>query len=144
MLEMSIMLIESTFIFYYSHRKTTIDYVDFCTKIQTFFENLEWQRLNLVKWQIIIVANVIIANLTLITIECLRKMCTKMNEIQRNVIFVFQKNEHLKKNIIKTCRENATVSTNLTNSSIDFSSLVNNLHVSIINYVRGLFLGKFY
>ena len=57
-----------------------------------------------------------------------------MNEIQRNVIFVFQRNEHLKKNIIRTCRENATVSTNLTNSSIDVSGLVNNLHVSIINY----------
>ena len=61
-------------------------------------------------------------------------MCTKMNKIQRNVTFVFQGNEHLKKNIIKTCRENATVSANFTNSSIDVSSLVNNLHVSIINY----------
>ena len=61
-------------------------------------------------------------------------MCTEMNEIQRNVILVFQKNEHLKKNIIKTCRENATVSTDLTNSSIDVSGLVNNLHASIINY----------
>ena len=57
-----------------------------------------------------------------------------MNEIQRNVIFAFQGNEHLKKNIIKTCRENATVSTDFTNPSIDVSGLVNNLHVSIINY----------
>ena len=134
MLEISIMLIESTLIFYYSHRKIATNYVDFCTKIQNFFENLEWQRLNLIKWQIIIFSDVIAANFTLITTECLRKMCTKMNEIQRNVIFVFQKNEHLKKNIIKTCRENAVVSTNLTNSSIDVSGLVNNLHVSIINY----------
>ena len=57
-----------------------------------------------------------------------------MNEIQRNVILVFQRNEHLKKNIIRACRENAAVLTGLTNSSIDVSGLVNNLHVSIINY----------
>ena len=50
------------------------------------------------------------------------------------MIFVFQRNEHLKKTIIKTCHENAIVSTNLTNSFIDVSGLVNNLHVSIINY----------
>ena len=61
-------------------------------------------------------------------------MCTEMNEIQRNVILVFQKNEHLKKNIIKTCRENATISANFTNPSIDVSGLVNHLHASIINY----------
>ena len=134
MLKVSIMLIESTFIFYYSHRKTATKYTNFCIKIQNFFESLEWQRLNLTKWQIIIFSGVITANPTLTTTECLRKMCTKMNEIQRNVILVFQRNEHLKKNIIKTCRENATVSTNLTNSSIDVSGLVNNLHVSIINY----------
>ena len=134
MLKIFIMFTESTFTFYYSHRKTAINYVDFCTKIQNFFENLEWQRLNLIKWQIIILSNVIAANSTLTTTECLRKMCTKMNEIQRNVISAFQENEHLKKNIIKTCRENAIVSTNFTNSSIDISDLVNNLHVSIINY----------
>ena len=46
----------------------------------------------------------------------------------------FQRNEHLKKNIIKTCRENATVSADLTNPFIDVSDLVNNLHASIINY----------
>ena len=134
MLEVSIMLIESALIFYYSHRKTVTGYTDFCTKIQNFFEDLEWQRLNLAKWQTIIFAGVIAANFTLITTECLRKMCTEMNEIQRNVIFAFQRNEHLKKNIIKTCRENAAVSTNLTNSFIDVSGLVNNLHASIINY----------
>ena len=61
-------------------------------------------------------------------------MCTEMNEIQRNVTFAFQKNEHLKKNIIKTCRENATVSAGFTNPFIDVSGLVNNLHASIINY----------
>ena len=134
MLKVFIMLIGSTFNFYYSHRKTTTEYTDFCIKIQNFFEGPEWQRLNLTKWQIIILADVIIANSTLTTTECLRKMCTKMNEIQRNVIFVFQENEHLKKNIIKTCRENAAVSAGFTNSPIDVSGLVNNLHVSIINY----------
>ena len=61
-------------------------------------------------------------------------MCTEMNEIQRNVISTFQNIEHLKKNIIRTCRENAIVSANLTNLSIDVSDLVNNLHASIINY----------
>ena len=134
MLRIFIMLTESAFIFYYSHRKTAISYVDFCTKIQNFFEDLEWQRLNLIKWQTIIFSSVIAANPTLTTTECLRKMCTEMNKIQRNVTFVFQRNEHLKKNIIKTCRENATISTNFTNSSIDVSDLVNNLHASIINY----------
>ena len=41
MLEVFIMLIESTLTFYYSHRKTATDYVDFCTKIQNFFESFE-------------------------------------------------------------------------------------------------------
>ena len=57
-----------------------------------------------------------------------------MNEIQRNVISTFQNIEHFRKNIIKTCRENATVSAGFTNPSIDVSNLINNLHVSIINY----------
>ena len=57
-----------------------------------------------------------------------------MNEIQRNVIATFQNIEHFKKNIIRTCRENAVVSANFTNSSIDVSGLVNNLHALIINY----------
>ena len=78
--------------------------------------------------------DVIVANFTLITIECLRKMCTKMNEIQRNVISTFQSIEHFRKNIIRACREHATLSTNFTNPSIDVSGLINNLHVSIINY----------
>ena len=134
MLKVSIMLIESALNFYYSHRKTATRYTNFCIKIQNFFENPEWQRLNLAKWQTIIFADVIAANPTLITTECLRKMCTKMNEIQRNVTLAFQKNEHLKKNIIKTCRENAAVSADLTNPLIDVSDLVNNLHASIINY----------
>ena len=134
MLGVSIMLTGSALNFYYSHRKTATGYTDFCTKIQNFFEGPEWQRLNLAKWQTITLAGVIAANPTLTTTECLRKMCTEMNKIQRNVTFVFQRNEHLKKNIIKTCRENATISTNFTNSSIDVSDLVNNLHASIINY----------
>ena len=57
-----------------------------------------------------------------------------MDEIQRNVISTFQDIEHFRKNIICACRGHAVFSTDLTNSFIDVSNLVNNLHASIINY----------
>ena len=53
--------------------------------MQLFFEGPEWQRLNLTKWQTISLTDMISTNPTLSTTECLRKLCTELDTIQRGV-----------------------------------------------------------
>ena len=123
--------------FYYSNRKTadiTISYTEFWIKIQNFLDGLEWQRLNLAKWQTISLFSLIAANSTLSTTECLRKLCTEMDEIQRGISIAFQGNEHLRENIIRACRDHAALSVGLINPPNDVSGLIDNLNAFIVNY----------
>lgn len=66
---------------FYANREFITSFDDFCRKIRLFFEGPEWERLNLIKWQTISLADLIGANSTLSTIECLCKMCTEIDKI---------------------------------------------------------------
>ena len=80
----SIMLKNQTFIFYYNDDQY-ISWFDFIETLRKFFENFEWNRMNLIKWQIINLIDVIINNFNFSTFECLVKLIENMNFLQRNL-----------------------------------------------------------
>jgi hypothetical protein len=57
-----------------------------------------------------------------------------MNVIQKELDLAFYDSIHLRKNIIKVCRDHFALINDLNNVSINVSDLINNLHISIINY----------
>jgi CRISPR/Cas system CSM-associated protein Csm5 (group 7 of RAMP superfamily) len=61
-------------------------------------------------------------------------MCLEMNIIQRELDSAFYDSIHLRKNIIRICRDHFALINNLNNVSINVSDLINNLHISITNY----------
>ena len=80
----SIMLKNQTLIFYYNDDQY-ISWSDFIETLRKFFENFEWNRMNLIKWQIINLIDVIINNFSFSTSECLVKLIENMNFLQRNL-----------------------------------------------------------
>jgi hypothetical protein len=80
----SIMLLNQTLIHYYSNQlQLSNDFFDFCINIKNAFEESEWQRRNLIRWQIISISNVVAVNQNqnMFLSECLQKMCLEMNII---------------------------------------------------------------
>ena len=71
--------------FYYANRGDTDTFDNFSVKMKLFFEGPEWERLNLTKWQTISLTDIISANPTLSTTDCLRNLCTELNTNQRGV-----------------------------------------------------------
>jgi hypothetical protein len=61
-------------------------------------------------------------------------MCLEMNIIQRELDFAFYDSTHLRKNIIRICRDHSALTNDLNNASINVSDLINSLHTSITNY----------
>jgi hypothetical protein len=61
-------------------------------------------------------------------------MCLEMNSIQKELDFAFYDSTHLRKNIIKVCRNHSTLINDLNNVSINVFDLINSLHISITNY----------
>jgi hypothetical protein len=57
-----------------------------------------------------------------------------MNIIQREFDLVFYDSTHLRKNIIRVCRDHFALTNDLNNASINVSDLINSLHTSITNY----------
>ncbi len=133
--DVSIMLSDQTLIHYYSNQlQLSHDFFDFCISIKNAFEESEWQRRNLIKWQIISISNVVAVNQSASLSECLQKMCLEMNIIQRELDFVFYDSTHLRKNIIRICRNHFALINDLNNASINVSDLINSLHINITNY----------
>jgi hypothetical protein len=130
----SIMLSDQTLTYYYSNKVTYFIFDDFCASMRAYFENSEWQRSNLDKWQIISLRDVIAANSNVSLIECLRKLCAKMNTIQRELDSAYHDSIRLRKNIIRACRDYSALIFELINSSMNISKLINILQSSIINY----------
>jgi hypothetical protein len=132
-----VMLSSQTLIHYYSNQlQLNHDFFDFCISIKNAFEESEWQRRNLIRWQIISISNVAAVNQNqdLFLSECLQKMCLEMNIIQRKLDFAFYDSTHLRKNIIRICRDHFALTNDLNNVSINVSDLINSLHISITNY----------
>ncbi len=133
----SMMLSNQTLIHYYSNQlQMSNDFFDFCISIKNAFEESEWQRRNLIRWQIISISNVVAVNQnqSLFLSECLQKMCLEMNVIRRELDFAFYDSIHLRKNIIRICRNYLALTNDLNNASINVSDLINSLHTSITNY----------
>ncbi len=78
--------------------------------------------------------DVIAANSNVSLIECLRKLCAKMNIIQRELDSVYHDSIRLRKNIIRACKDHSALIFELINSSMNISKLINILQFSIINY----------
>jgi hypothetical protein len=112
------------------------NFYDFCINIKLTFEESEWQRRNLTKWQIINISDVVAVsqNQDLSLFECLSKMCFDMNIIQRELDFAFYHSTHLRENIIRICRSYFALTNDPNKASINVSDLINSLHTSITNY----------
>ncbi len=132
--EISVMLTDETFIRYYVNRTNFITFNDFCINMQTYFENSEWQSHNLDKWHSMIIEDVIAINLNVSLIECLRKMWSQMNIIQRDLNSAYHDSTWLRENIIRVCKSHSTLIFDLMNSSMNTFILMNILQWSIINY----------
>ena len=81
----SVMLTGQAQTHFYANRESIVSFDDFCRKIRLFFEGPEWERLNLIKWQTVSLADTIAANPTLSATKCLCKMCTEIDKIQHSV-----------------------------------------------------------
>ena len=130
----SIMLTGQAQSHYYANGGTTASWEEFCRKMETFFEGPEWQRLNLTRWQTININDIVSSNPSLTTTECLRKLITEMNTVQRGLDSAYHGTTHLRENIVRACRGHPALTNGLNNPSMDTSGLVNNLYTSIINY----------
>ncbi len=78
--------------------------------------------------------HIIAANSNVSLIECLCKLCAKMNTIQRELDSASHDSICLRENIIRTCRDHSALIFELINSSMNISTLINILQSSIINY----------
>lgn len=130
----SIMLSGQAQTYYYANRGNNSTFDQFCSNMQSFFEGPEWQRFNPTKWQTISLNNIISANPTLSTIECVRKLCTELDTIQRGVDSAYHGTVHLRENIIQACRGHPSLAAGLTSPPSDTSDLINNLYTFIVNY----------
>jgi hypothetical protein len=102
--------------------------------MRTYFEDSEWQSHNLDKWHSIIIDDVIAINSNVSLTECLRKMCSQMNIIQRDLNPAYHDSTRLRENIIRACRDYSALIFGLINPSMNILILVNILQSSIINY----------
>ena len=119
---------------FYVNRKSIVSFDDFCQKIRLFFEGPEWECLNLIKWQTVSFADTITANSTLLAMECLCKLCTEIEMIQRSVNSAYHRPIHLRENIIRACQRHQALAAGLTNAPPETSTMVNYLYSSIVNY----------
>ena len=119
---------------FYANCDSITTFKDLCRKIGLFFEGPDWERLNLIKWQTVSLADKIVANPTLLTTECLRKMCTEIDKIQHSVNSAYHGPIYLRENIIQACQGHLALAAGLTNLSPETSDMVNSLCSSIINY----------
>ncbi len=74
------------------------------------------------------------SNLTLSLSECLRKMCIEMIAIQQELNSAYHDSIHLRKNIIRVCRDHFFLTNDLNNASLNVLDLINSLHTSVMNY----------
>ena len=119
---------------FHANLDSIISFEDFCRKIRLFFESPEWERLNLIKWQTVSLADIIAANPTLSTTECFYKMCTEIDKIQHGVNSAYHGQIHLRENIIQACQGHLALAAGLTNPPSETSDMVNSLCSSITNY----------
>ncbi len=119
---------------FYVNEYKNITFDKFRVDMKTFFEKSEWKRFNLTKWQFIHIDNVIIANSNLSLIECFQKLCTDLNDIQKELNSDYHDSSHMREILIRACRDHSILLMKLHNSSSNVSSLINSFYISIINF----------
>ncbi len=129
-----IMLSNEALNYFYSNLQFCYSFHDFCVNIKHYFEKSEWYRINLTRWQIINISEIVAVNLNLSLFKCLRKMCFEMSTIQKNLNSVFVDSIQLRKNIIRIWRNHFALINELNNASINVSDLINALHTNVMNY----------
>jgi hypothetical protein len=134
MQDVSFMLTSRTLIIFYENRMNETFFDKFCIDMKNFFKSIEWKRLNLIKWQFIHINSIVAVNSNLSLFECLQKLYVDLNIIQQELDSDYQESNHLRENLIRTCRDHATLIIELHNSSSNSSNLINSLYNSIINY----------
>ncbi len=130
----SIMLSNEALDYFYSNLQFCYSFHDFCVNIKHYFENSKWYRINLTRWQIINISEIVAVNSNLFLLECLRKMCFEMSTIQKDLNSAFVDSIQLRKNIIRVCRDHFALISELNNASINVSDLINALHTNVMNY----------
>ena len=130
----SIILLNQTQIFYYANWSIIVIWFDFDINMKFFFEKFEWHRINLIKWQIVNLIDIISLNSILLTVECFKKLIIEMNILQRNIDFQFDDQFHFRKNIIRIVRNHSAFLIKFINLTDDVVNFVSNLQNLIINY----------
>jgi hypothetical protein len=119
---------------FYVNEYENITFDKFRVDMKRFFEEFEWKRLNLTKWQFIHIDNIIVANSNLSLIECLQKLCTDLNDIQKELNSDYHDSSHMREILIRACKDHSILLIELHNSSSNVSSLINSLYINIINF----------
>jgi hypothetical protein len=132
--EVAFMLANRTLFHFYVNEYENITFDKFRIDMKRFFEESEWKRLNLTKWQFIHIDNVIVANSNLSLIECFQKLCIDLNDIQKELNSDYHDSNHMREILIRACRSHSILLIELHNSSSNVSSLINSLYISIINF----------
>ena len=77
---------------------------------------------------------IIAENSIISTTKCLRKLCLKLNILPKKINKTYQKQTHLRENIIRACRDYSALNIKLFNAFMNVVDLINNLNTSIVNY----------
>ena len=133
-LTVGIMLSDFAQFYYFINRSTMAIWNEFIVSLKKIFENLEWKRMNIIRWQTINLNEIIAVNFILSTFEYFIKLITEIDLLQRRIESKMMKSFHLKKNIIRAVRKHSALLIELTVSSDNVLSLVSNLYSSIVNY----------
>ena len=126
------MLSDQALNLFYANQYQTFE--SFRNHMKQMFEGSEWQRHNLTKWHIIDLEKIIAESSTTSTTKCLRKLCLKLNILQKKIDEAYQKQTHLRENIIRACRDHSALIIKLFNAPMNVVDLINNLNTSIVNY----------
>jgi hypothetical protein len=132
--KVAFMLANRALFHFYVNEYENITFDKFRVDMKRFFEEFEWKRLNLTKWQFIHINNIIVANSNLSLIECLQKLCTDLNDTQKELNSDYHDSNHMRKILIRACRDHSILSIKLHNSSSNASSLINSFYINIINF----------
>jgi hypothetical protein len=132
--EIAFMFTSRALFHFYVNEYENITFDKFRVDMKRCFEESEWKRFNLTKWQFIHIDNVIVANSNLSLIECLQKLCIDLNDIQKKLNSDYHDSNHIRKILIRACRNHFVLLIELYNSSSNVSSLIKSLFINIINF----------
>jgi hypothetical protein len=128
------MLAKRALFHFYDNNYENITFDKFRVDMKKFFEKSKWKRYNLIKWKVMHIDNVIVANSTLFLIECFQKLCVDLDDVQKELNSDYHDSNQMRDILIRTCRDHSTLLIELHNSSSNFSDLINSLYNSIVNY----------